>query len=240
MIGSSLMMWTVVCGLTVAPGVTVLTAQSAPRGSSRLTSAARAPVRPAGCPAPVGIARAVSPGDVVLGALDNSDDAAPAPGSAGHTVFYARTSELAASDTGAHAGPSPPRITATRPATVKIHASGNVATSNSAHSTTHSTTHSTVHSMTRRTPRLTGRSTAKRPTARHTRPWSVQVAAYETLDEAQAMQSTLCGRGYEARVVGAVRPYEVRVGHYPSSEAALAVARRLTSRQLTVFVTPSE
>jgi cell division septation protein DedD len=225
-------MWTVVCGLTVASGVTVLTAQSAPRGSSRLRSPARAPGRPAGCPAPVGIARAVSPGDVVLGALDNSGDVAPAPGSAGRTVFYARTSPLAARDTGAHAGPSPPRITATRPATVKIHASGDVATSNSAHSATHSTT--------RLTPRLAGRATAKRPTARHTRPWSVQVAAYETLDEAQAMQSTLCGRGYEARVVGAVRPYEVRVGHYPSSEAALAVARRLTSRQLTVFVTPSE
>jgi cell division septation protein DedD len=226
-------MWTVACGLTVASGVTVLTAQSGPHGSSRVTSTAHAPVRPAGCPAPVGIARAVSPGDVVLGALDNSDDAAPAPGSAGHTVFYARASPLAASDTGAHAGPSPPRITATRPATVKIHASGDVATGGS-------TTRSTTHSTTRVTTRATARSTPKRPTARHARPWSVQVAAYETLDEAQAMQATLCGRGYEARVVGTVRPYDVRVGHYPTSGAALAVARRLTSRQLTVFVTPSE
>jgi cell division protein FtsN len=80
----------------------------------------------------------------------------------------------------------------------------------------------------------------KRATAHHVRPWTVQVASYETLDEAQAMQATLCGRGYQARIVGAVRPYDVRVGRYPTSQAAMAVARRLTSRQLTVFVAPAE
>jgi hypothetical protein len=54
------------------------------------------------------------------------------------------------------------------------------------------------------------------------------------------MQATLCSRGYEARIVGSVRPYDVRVGRYPTSGAAMAVARRLTSPRLTAFVTPAE
>jgi hypothetical protein len=54
------------------------------------------------------------------------------------------------------------------------------------------------------------------------------------------MQASLCGRGYDARIIGAVRPYGVRVGRYSTSDSALTVARRLTTRQLTVFVTPAE
>jgi hypothetical protein len=212
------------CGLLVASSTTVLPAQSASHRSSAQHQAAPAPVRPPGCPAPASIARAVSPGDVVLGPLDHADDARRAPASIARTVFYTGASRFAASDTGAHAGPSAPRITVARPATVKTRASGDVTPTTPPHSTG----------------RSLARSTAKRPALRRVRPWTVQVASYETLDEAQALQATLCGRGYEARIVGAVRPYDVRVGRYPTSQAAMAVARRLTSRQLTVFVAPAE
>jgi cell division protein FtsN len=212
-------MHTVVCGLLVASGVAPLLAQSMSHGNSAKTAASRQG-RPPGCPAASAVARAISPGDVVVEAPEHQDYAAAAPGSGGHTVFYAVAPQVTPGDTGARAGPSPPRITPTRPATVKTHASGDVATSNSTHSV--------------------ARPTAKRPATRHSRPWTVQVASYETLDEAQAMQAALCSRGYEARIVGAVRPYDVRVGRYPTSQAAMAVARRLTSRQLTVFVAPAE
>ena len=66
------------------------------------------------------------------------------------------------------------------------------------------------------------------------------MASYETFDEALAMQATLCNRGYAARILGAVRPYSVRVGRYAVNDSALAVARKLTTRTLTVFVTPAE
>jgi cell division protein FtsN len=72
------------------------------------------------------------------------------------------------------------------------------------------------------------------------RSWTVQVASYETLDEATTMQQTLCQRGYDTRIVGTGRPYTVRVGRFDTSHAALAVARRLANRKLTVFITPAE
>jgi cell division protein FtsN len=68
--------------------------------------------------------------------------------------------------------------------------------------------------------------------------WSVQVASYETLLQAQTLQQSLCQRGFDARVVGASRPYSVRVGRFATSRDALVVARRLRSPGLTVFVTP--
>lgn len=72
------------------------------------------------------------------------------------------------------------------------------------------------------------------------RQWTVQVATYETFDQAQSLQQSLCQRGYDARVVGVNRPYSVRVGHFASSQDALVVARRLRSSDLTVFVTPDQ
>jgi cell division protein FtsN len=68
----------------------------------------------------------------------------------------------------------------------------------------------------------------------------VQVASFESLQDAQSMQQSLCGHGYEARVVGAARPYVVRVGRFPTSQDALVTARRLSTPKLTVFVTQAE
>lgn len=54
------------------------------------------------------------------------------------------------------------------------------------------------------------------------------------------MQQSLCGHGYEARVVGAARPFVVRVGRFSTSQDALVTARRLSTPKLTVFVTQAE
>ena len=72
------------------------------------------------------------------------------------------------------------------------------------------------------------------------RQWTVQVASFESLQDAQSMQQSLCGHGFEARVVGVARPYVVRVGRYSTSQDALVAARRLATPKLTVFVTQAE
>lgn len=73
------------------------------------------------------------------------------------------------------------------------------------------------------------------------RVWTVQVASYETLDDAQALETSLCQRGYDARIVGSGRaPFTVQVGAYPSSDSAMVVARHLSSPALTVFVTQAK
>jgi cell division protein FtsN len=81
---------------------------------------------------------------------------------------------------------------------------------------------------------------SKKGSAGSYKQWTVQVATYETFDQAQSLQQSLCQRGYDARVVGVNRPYSVRVGHFASSRDALVVARRLRSSDLTVFVTPDQ
>ena len=70
--------------------------------------------------------------------------------------------------------------------------------------------------------------------------WTIQVASFESLQDAQSMQQSLCEHGFEARVVGVARPYVVRVGRFSTSQDALVAARRLTTPKLTVFVTQAE
>ncbi|MBI4242110.1 MAG: SPOR domain-containing protein [Candidatus Rokubacteria bacterium] len=72
--------------------------------------------------------------------------------------------------------------------------------------------------------------------------WTVQVAAYRSVDSATALQSSLAASGYDAYVVpsageeGTVR-YRVRVGSYPSRTEAAKIAERLRSeRALAAFV----
>jgi cell division protein FtsN len=80
---------------------------------------------------------------------------------------------------------------------------------------------------------------AGKPNARE-RQWTVQVASFESLTDAQSMQQSLCEHGYDARVLGAGRPYIVRVGRFATSRDALVTARRLSTPKLTVFVTQAE
>jgi cell division protein FtsN len=70
--------------------------------------------------------------------------------------------------------------------------------------------------------------------------WTVQVASFESLQDAQSMQQSLCEHGFEARVMGVAKPYVVRVGRFSTSQDALVAARRLTTPKLTVFVTQAE
>ena len=177
-----------------------------------------AQVTPAGCPTPTGVARAVSPGDVSITTLDESSNT-PGMNAAGqHTVFYNGGAVVSPADTGGRPARSSTQSGSTSGTTVRTHAAGDVAGTGSP----------------------AARSSKTHTASQRPRVWTVQVASYETFDEAVAMQANLCSRGYRSPHQGAVRPFEVRVGRYARSDSALRIARRLTTRQLTVFVTPAE
>jgi cell division septation protein DedD len=177
-------------------------------------------VMPVSCPTPTGVARAVSPGDVSISTPGGPGHAPDASDLAQHTLFYNNGGAvLSPRDTGGRPARSSTQGGSTSTATVRVRAAGDVAAGAGT---------------------TTAGSSKKRTASSRSRVWTVQVASYETLDEAMAMQANLCSRGYEARIRGAVRPFEVRVGRYASSDSALRIARRLTTRQLTVFVTPAE
>jgi cell division protein FtsN len=68
----------------------------------------------------------------------------------------------------------------------------------------------------------------------------VQVGAYPTRDAADALRKSLAGRGIDARVVGAAKPYRVRVGFYDTRAQAEAEAQKLKAKQIAVYVTEAE
>lgn len=70
--------------------------------------------------------------------------------------------------------------------------------------------------------------------------YTVQVGAYPTRDAAESLRKSLGARGIEARVVGAVKPYRVRVGFYDSRAQADAEAQKLKAKQIAVYVTETE
>lgn len=68
------------------------------------------------------------------------------------------------------------------------------------------------------------------------RPWTVQVAAYQSRNQAEALQRSLVASGYDAyvtTVTGQDRTvrYRVRVGSYPSRGEAQKVSERLRSER---------
>ena len=52
--------------------------------------------------------------------------------------------------------------------------------------------------------------------------WSVQVAAWPTMEEAEKFAADIRARGYDVRVDGTAAPFRVRFGRYPTREAATA------------------
>lgn len=52
--------------------------------------------------------------------------------------------------------------------------------------------------------------------------WSVQVAAWPTMEEAEKFAAAIRARGYDVRVDGTSAPFRVRFGRYPTREAANA------------------
>jgi cell division septation protein DedD len=57
--------------------------------------------------------------------------------------------------------------------------------------------------------------------------YSVQVAAFNRRDQAQALHDALIQRGYDSRVWGSVAPFRVRVGRFATRAEADSLAARM-------------
>jgi cell division protein FtsN len=64
----------------------------------------------------------------------------------------------------------------------------------------------------------------------------VQVAAFNTRPQANALAERLRTRGYQARVDGTVAPFRVRIGQYPGRAAAVAALQEIKGRGMEGFV----
>ena len=66
--------------------------------------------------------------------------------------------------------------------------------------------------------------TTSAPTGTSTGPmdWSVQVAAWPTMEEAESFAKDIRARGYDVRIDGTSAPFRVRFGRYPTRDAANA------------------
>jgi cell division septation protein DedD len=67
--------------------------------------------------------------------------------------------------------------------------------------------------------------------------WSVQVAAFNTRPQANALAERLRGRGYQARVDGSAAPFRVRIGRYPTRAAAATALQEIKARGMDGFIT---
>ena len=84
------------------------------------------------------------------------------------------------------------------------------------------------------------KTTAKPPASSARAQYTVQVAAYDTRDQAESMVKTLAAKSVTARIVGTAKPFRVRVGRFGSRSEADAVAKSLRAKQLPVYVTEAE
>jgi len=83
-------------------------------------------------------------------------------------------------------------------------------------------------------------SKSRAPAASGRAQYTVQVAAYATRDQAEALRKSLAAKGVTARIVGATKPYRVRVGRFGSRSEAEAVAKSLRAKDIPVYVTEAE
>jgi cell division septation protein DedD len=81
---------------------------------------------------------------------------------------------------------------------------------------------------------------AKEPVARESTPrgiWTIQLAAYNTRPDAEALVRKLAARGVKARISGDAKPFRVRLDHYDTRQAAAARVAELKQRGIIGFVT---
>ena len=67
--------------------------------------------------------------------------------------------------------------------------------------------------------------------------YTLQVAAYGSRADADALAKRLKARGIDVRVAGTARLFRVRIGHYETRAAAAAAARELKAKKIDAFVT---
>lgn len=187
-----------------------------PGHRSRVNEWVSLPVLYGGCPALSSRAPHISAGEIAPTSSRPPNTGNGVVVSSGQTVFYAGPAPKGIDSATAAAHKNTGQAASPAPSSAVAHSGGNVA----AHSSPPTTVPHPVHT-----------------TGKKARAWTVQVASFEALDQAETLQQTLCQKGYDARIVGSSRPFTVQVGAFPSSDSAMVVARHLSSREYTVFVT---
>ena len=67
--------------------------------------------------------------------------------------------------------------------------------------------------------------------------WTIQLAAYNTRQDAEALVRKLATRGVKARISGDAKPFRVRLDYYETRQAAAARVAELKQRGIIGFVT---
>jgi cell division septation protein DedD len=78
------------------------------------------------------------------------------------------------------------------------------------------------------------------PTIKESAPrgiWTIQLAAYNTRPDAEALVRKLAARGVKARISGAAKPFRVRLDYYETRQDAAARVAELKQRGIIGFVT---
>jgi cell division protein FtsN len=81
---------------------------------------------------------------------------------------------------------------------------------------------------------------AQEPAARESAPrgiWTIQLAAYNTRGDADALVRKLAARGVKARISGNAKPFRVRLDYYDTRQQAAARVAELKERGIIGFVT---
>jgi len=82
--------------------------------------------------------------------------------------------------------------------------------------------------------------TTKEPVAKVAPPhgiWTIQLAAYNTRPDAEALVRKLAARGVKARISGDAKPFRVRLDYYDTRQDAVARVAELKQRGIIGFVT---
>jgi cell division septation protein DedD len=78
-------------------------------------------------------------------------------------------------------------------------------------------------------------SVAKEPAPRGI--WTIQLAAYNTRPDAEALVRKLAARGVKARISGETKPYRVRLDYFQTRQEAVSRVAELKQRGIIGFVT---
>lgn len=67
--------------------------------------------------------------------------------------------------------------------------------------------------------------------------YMVQVAAYQTRAQAEALVASLKKEGYIAHIDGKAAPFRVRIGHFTTRQQAVSFLAKLKAKEIDGFVT---
>ncbi len=203
----------------VARGCAMIADARASAGSTEVELLNQIDYQGARCPAASASATATSV----------ASTAAPAVRSSGSPTSAASTTPRTSSNNG--------QAASTTPASAR-RATGATARADTTTSRTATTT--TSRSAATTSAPATKEPAVKEPAVKEPAPrgvWTIQLAAYNTRPDAEALVRKLAARGVKARISGNTKPFRVRLDYYDTRQAAAARVAELKQNGIIGFVT---